>query len=95
MGRLAKGPPKLGTEMGSGQTGLARQVADVERLGVPRVDEVLCAQQVAGGVRRWDWCGPIHGGRLHMPSIANRSGLGLGPQAGSDYPVEPKALFAP
>ena len=51
MGRLAKGSPKLGAEMGARQSGLARQVADIERLRVVRVDEILGAQQVAGRVR--------------------------------------------
>ena len=44
MGRLAECPAELGAEMGAGQAGLAGQVADVERLRVARVDEVLGAQ---------------------------------------------------
>jgi hypothetical protein len=44
---LAEGAPELAAEVGSGETGGARQVLHAERLEVPGVGEVLGAQQVA------------------------------------------------
>jgi hypothetical protein len=44
--RLAERRAELAAEVGGREPGRARQVLDAERLGVPRVGEVLRAQEM-------------------------------------------------
>ena len=62
MGRLPEGAAELAAEVRAAEPGRTRQVVDRERLDVPRVREVLRAQEVAGG-----------GHERHGPCIARRA----------------------
>ena len=48
MGRLAERTAELAAEMGRGESRSAGDLGDVERLRVPRVDQVLRTEQVPG-----------------------------------------------
>ncbi len=82
----AEGPAELTAEVGARQSRRAREIVDVEPLGVPRVGEVLSAKEMSGGRDEAHAAQRIRAllsgdpGLLHLPDLvamvlASKSGI--------------------